>query len=725
MKKRTLAAMLAMVALSAGAQSKLDLQSLTRMQELKEQVETSALQKGMTPQKAAMQETIDVVVKMKDGVEAKSLAEQGFEVKAGRGEVAVVTLPLSRIEELNNVEDVESIGYGQKFNMKLTVAHPQTGVDKIHSGEGLSMPYKGKGVLIADVDQGFDPSHPFFLDKDGNTRVKLYYKGGKSYTDPAAVVAAGTDTYDTYHGSHVIGIAGGYFSNDDFTISGVAPESDLAMATYQYGYDTELITIVEKLANFAAERKEPLVINLSLGDNNGPHDSSRQLVSYLNKVIADNAAIVCIAAGNEGTYPIVQKKTFASDTDEMTAYLYQDPDLVAYYGFSPNCSLWSKGTEPFNVSFVLYDTQNKKILKRYDPSVTILKTSGTGADEEFSKYFTGTLRQTRKAYTETGKYGVEIKMSGSRIVSRVVPGYIVTASSGREVVCYASDMTYLISGVETTMYGSNYIPAEGVTADGTINNMAAGMNAVIVGSYNSRDMGTYKNGESYSLSSFGETNKLGDISSFSSWGTIDGVSMPDIAAPGSLVESATTTAYMSYMQQYDGGYTNSVKVGTKTYYWKVNMGTSMATPYMSGVAALWLEADPTLTTAQIKEIAKATAIKDDKVKTTANPVQFGAGKIDAYNGLKRVLENRVNALRGVDADKDILFRATGDNAYEAYVAGETAITVNVYDMSGRQVYSRRTSGDSVTFSLAGMPKGIYAVELCGSKTSHRLKMAVK
>ena len=113
------------------------------------------------------------------------------------------------------------------------------------------------------------------------------------------------------------------------------------------------------------------------------------------------------------------------------------------------------------------------------------------------------------------------------------------------------------------------------------------------------------------------------------------------------------------------------------------------------------------------------------MKTTANPVQFGAGKIDAYNGLKRVLENRVNALRGVDADKDILFRATGDNAYEAYVAGETAITVNVYDMSGRQVYSRRTSGDSVTFSLAGMPKGIYAVELCGSKTSHRLKMTVK
>lgn len=119
---------------------------------------------------------------------------------------------------------------------------------------------------------------------------------------------------------------------------------------------------------------------------------------------------------------------------------------------------------------------------------------------------------------------------------------------------------------------------------------------------------------------------------------------------------------------------------------------------MTGVAALWLQADPTLTTAQIKEIAKSTAIQDDMVKNTKYPVQFGAGKVDAYNGLKKVLEGKSTGLRTVDADKDMIFRSTGDNTYEAYVAGETAITVNIYDMSGRRAYSRRTAGNSVEFS---------------------------
>ncbi len=725
MKKRKLLALLAMAALTANAQSKLDLQSLARMQELREQVETSALQKGLTAKKAAQQETIEVVVKMHNGTDAAALAAKGFDLKANRGEFAVVSMPLSRIEELNDIESVESIGYGKRRYMRLSVAHPQTGVDKVQAGEGLDMPYTGKGIIIGDVDQGFDPAHPFFLDKDGNTRVTMYYLKARSITDPAAIVAAGVDQTSTYHGSHVIGIAAGNYQGDDFSISGVAPEADIAMAAYSQGYDSELITIIEKLVNFAAEQKKPLVINLSLGDNAGPHDDSDQLTQYLNKVVDDNAAVVCIAAGNEGTYPIVQKKTFASDTDEMTAYLYEDADMVSYYGYNPSCSLWAKGTEPFNVSFVLYNTSTKKILKRYDPDVNILKSSGSTADEDFSKYFSGTLRMTRKANETTGKYGVDIKFSGTRLVSSVVPGYVVTASAGREVVCYASDWTYLISGLQTTMYGTNYVPAEGVTADGTINNMAAGMKGICVGSYNSRDKGTNKNGTTFSLSSFGETNELGDVSAFSSWGTIDGVAMPDIAAPGSLVESATTTEYIRSMGAYDGDYTKSLYKNGKYYYWKVNMGTSMATPYMSGVAALWLQADPTLTTAKIKEIAKSTAIKDDKVKATANPVQFGAGKIDAYNGLKYVLDHKASALGKVDSDKDMLFRQTADNVYEAYVAGETAITVNIFDMSGRLVYSKRTAGNTSQFSLASMPKGIYAVELCGSKTSHKLKVAVK
>ena len=47
--------------------------------------------------------------------------------------------------------------------------------------------------------------------------------------------------------------------------------------------------------------------------------------------------------------------------------------------------------------------------------------------------------------------------------------------------------------------------------------------------------------------------------------------------------------------------------------------------------ALWLEADPALTVDKIKDIMSSTAIKDNNV---TEATVWGAGKVDAYNGIK-------------------------------------------------------------------------------------------
>ena len=726
MRKRNLTVLFAIAALTASAQSKLDQESLWRLQDLREQVETKAQNKGVSAKSMEAQQNIEVFVKMNDGVNAAELSGKGFDVEAQRGEFAVVSLPVSRIMDLNDVADVKSMSYGRKVQLRLTEANKQTGVDEVHSGVGANKtPFTGKGVIIGDIDMGFEPNHLMFLDKDGKSRFKYYTANNMVYNTPEQIAAYTTDSSDDTHATHVMGIAGGNYESESYSISGVATEADLAGASIE-GYDTEIMKGIEDFVAYAKEHNKPLVINMSLGDNCGPHDDSDDLSQYINKVIDDKAAVICMASGNEGTNPIVQRKTFNSATDELRANLLC---VHQYYGYSyESPSVYFKSEKPFSFSLVIYDNLSKKIIKQYDPitgpTIKNYQSTEEKADPDYSQYFSGTIRVSADNVKDRGYYYLQIASQRfQRKNSNVTIGYIVTGDEGQSVVAYADDATYLVDSFTPSAYSfPEYTAAKDVTFDGTVSNMAAGTKAIIVGSYNSRDKGKYSNNKSYSLYSFGETNVLGDVSSFTSWGTVDGVSLPDIAAPGCSVESAISTYYQKAKRE---AYTKGVYYNGKTYYWSVEMGTSMAAPYMSGVAALWLEADPTLTNEDIKKIAKETAISDEYVKNTKYPVQFGAGKIDAYNGLKYVLDHKTTALKSVDADKDMMFRQTGDNTYEAYVAGETAITVRLFDMSGSLVRESRSAGSTTSFSVAGMPKGIYAVELCGAKTSHKIKIAVK
>jgi serine protease AprX len=97
--------------------------------------------------------------------------------------------------------------------------------------------------------------------------------------------------------------------------------------------------------------------------------------------------------------------------------------------------------------------------------------------------------------------------------------------------------------------------------------------------------------------------------------TADGRVKPDLCAPGWQIRAA---------QANTGGYTRMT-------------GTSMASPFVAGVAALMLQADPTLTPAQIKAIMKGTAVHFGR---PGENTEFGAGRLDAYAALARVTGRR-------------------------------------------------------------------------------------
>ena len=98
-----------------------------------------------------------------------------------------------------------------------------------------------------------------------------------------------------------------------------------------------------------------------------------------------------------------------------------------------------------------------------------------------------------------------------------------------------------------------------------------------------------------------------------SWSGTD-YTKPDIAAPGVSIKSACNDGAYAYMT-----------------------GTSMACPHATAVAALMLQANPTLETSTIRTIIKNTAYKRDEISYPNN--DYGAGRLDAFAAVTAAAAN--------------------------------------------------------------------------------------
>ena len=120
------------------------------------------------------------------------------------------------------------------------------------------------------------------------------------------------------------------------------------------------------------------------------------------------------------------------------------------------------------------------------------------------------------------------------------------------------------------------------------------------------------------------------IADFSSRGpTADLISKPDLVAPGRRIVALRAI----------GSYLDNLLPDRRvaTDYFRLS-GTSMATPIVSGVAALLLEKNPSLTPDHVKYILMITARR----WPGQDPNALGAGLVDAYSALTTIVWGRAN-----------------------------------------------------------------------------------
>ena len=186
-------------------------------------------------------------------------------------------------------------------------------------GPGLTT--AGDGIKIGIIDDGIDQRHRFFSPA-GFAMPSGYPKGNRSYTT-AKVIAARAfpppglkyryaklpfDPVESYHGTHVAGIAAGDYGTTapgpngrPVQVSGIAPHAYLGnyrvltIPTAQFGPDGNSPEIVAGIE--AAVRDGMNVINLSIGE---PEITpSRDVVVQAIDGAARAGVVPVIAAGNE------------------------------------------------------------------------------------------------------------------------------------------------------------------------------------------------------------------------------------------------------------------------------------------------------------------------------------------------------------------------------------------------------------------------------------------
>jgi len=646
-------------------------------------------------------------------------------------DVYTVTIPVESLSELQDVRGLIRFSPSRRANLTMEKALEHGRAVDVYSGGGaLAQKYSGEGVIIGVIDGGFEYLHPYFMDgsklrvsrvwdQNGYGTPPAGYNYGTVLGNASDIRTAQRGTSDvTSHGSHVAGIAGGSLIQDR---QGVAPSAELVFVETNL-MDNGIVDGMRFIFDYADSVGKPAVINLSLGSHYGPHDGS-SAIDRVIEAFTREGRIVVGAAGNEGSDLIHFSKTFNRDTVKtfVTIPAYED-DL----GVS-QINIWGEANKTFKVGFVLYengqlvdktDLVPLSTIERNGSASGVIGDNGTeyilfGEEESPMNGRPNVVAQIsiQSSYIETIHYDIGVVVYGT---SGTVHGWSITnANSG---VPFFYDQ-----GVEGFISGDSFYSVGEV--GGT------GRETISVGAFTSQT--SFLNTDGQSMPAWGYVE--GEIAPFSSVGpTVDQRIKPDITAPGDVIISAFRTDLPDldgsvYVSDYIQNNGTDFPIGGFS-------GTSMATPFVTGAVALMLEADPTLTPREVRDILSQSAYEDSGtgvITTLEDSLFWGSGKIDVDKAIELVEQGRTKNIPFAAASSSARFvRSSETGGLELQLESDLAekIHIQLLDLRGRVVFeadSEMALGiSSIPFSMTSMASGAYLYRIVGQKTNMKGKMII-
>ena len=596
----------------------------------------------------------------------------------------------------------------------LNKAVPDGRVDSVYQGIDLPQAFTGEDVIIGVTDWGFDYTHPVFYDEQmQNYRIlrawdqfrnagpaPAGFDYGTELVGQEALLAAQCDTFNVYeygyHGTHVTSIAAG--AGAGTTFRGVAPGANIILCTFLVN-EQAVIDAFHWMYQVAQQEQKRLVINMSWGlyymgymDGTGP-------IAEVMQELSNQGVVFVTSAGNNGDENFHLHQNFDTNHDTLMSKInFATGGGSHTYGQS--ITMTNSPNTSFSYAIAVTDASGN--IYGYTP---FYNTQSGDFSVDTTVYVLGLPVDYKidnvASSNPSARPHVRLRLKKT-IYGGIYFGLVVKADGGDFHAWNVIELTNDVGnwGGAFTSYGNGWTAGDYNYGIGAPANVHC---AISVAAHQARNKNSYT----------GAFTGDGSIAYFSSYGPlIDGTEKPDISAPGVSVKAALS----SYTSSTDHTPTNIVNFNGRSYGFCQLSGTSMSSPFVAGVAALLLEANPYLTPEDVKSILKETAYQD-QYTIAGSQLVFGAGKVDAYQAVLRALNySGVEQHSVSDSRCRVYPNPVNATAYVVIESDASHLDASVFDMSGRQILQQQMNHGVNMLDMQDFAPGCYYLRINDGKT---------